>query len=711
MTISSTSRQAGPYAGNGVTVALPFAFKVFATTDVRVVSTDPSGISTEKTLGTEFSVTLNSDQDVSPGGAVTMIVAPAVGYSTTITSKVPALQSMDLTSGGNFYPQSIENALDKVTVLVQQALIDVETAALANPAAWSSSLGAADGSKLVGFVQPDSGAVQRSVLQKLRDKVSSADFNTYVASSDNTGALQAAIDAVQARAGITSGGDVIEIPAGTHTFLGKINITKSFVRLVGKGKQSTLLNFQNGSSDCIVIDGTLANGSNLRDVTVEDLAITSSGKTAGAYLKFINTYRCGIRNIYTEHGVTHVDVGPGTNDTFLERCTLVPDGAAALHGIYWHCPGDGSARSDALTIRNVVIEGLWSDATCFLWEGFCNTASITELRMEHAKYGLRVINPAGSAAYYPMFCNATDMEGEGFKNRALSIEAGVSFKLVGCDFNNLTGGAAGQGNADDYAIAILPDTGASATRSIQISDSRVGFCRQAGIYTNAWDIQLSNLIMVSTSMAAVGGAPSIKVDTNSRSVQMCNIRGEEYGGAGRSSYAVQVENGALDIQLANIDGTYCQTGAVNNLSNSGTVGIVGTIEPGSVGSNLISYGNTDVRLQKSVSGTAYGFTSYNASSSNNSIARIQWSTGLANANVIADLNNAAAAPVFNVSGGSAMVSCAFTFPKHYWVIGGNIAFSIGAPLGNYANDAAAAAGNVPLYGYYRNGGLVQQRVV
>jgi hypothetical protein len=34
----------------------------------------------------------------------------------------------------------------------------------------------------------------------------------------------------------------------------------------------------------------------------------------------------------------------------------------------------------------------------------------------------------------------------------------------------------------------------------------------------------------------------------------------------------------------------------------------------------------------------------------------------------------------------------------------------GSELGDYADDAAAAAGGVPLYGLYRNGNAVQQRV-
>lgn len=32
-------------------------------------------------------------------------------------------------------------------------------------------------------------------------------------------------------------------------------------------------------------------------------------------------------------------------------------------------------------------------------------------------------------------------------------------------------------------------------------------------------------------------------------------------------------------------------------------------------------------------------------------------------------------------------------------------------LENYADDTAASAGGIPLYGYYRNGSIVMQRVV
>ena len=51
MTISSTAtRKAGPYAGNGSTVAFAFSFKVFADSDLVVTHTDDNGLETVKTL-------------------------------------------------------------------------------------------------------------------------------------------------------------------------------------------------------------------------------------------------------------------------------------------------------------------------------------------------------------------------------------------------------------------------------------------------------------------------------------------------------------------------------------------------------------------------------------------------------------------------------------------------------------------------------------
>lgn len=128
MSISSETRKAGPYAGNGVTTNLPFSFKVFSTSDVRVVQTDPVGAETDLTLTTHYTVSMNADQDANPGGTVVMVTAPATGYYTTLASKVQNLQTVTITNLGGFYPKILNDALDRLTIMVQQVAEQVSRA-------------------------------------------------------------------------------------------------------------------------------------------------------------------------------------------------------------------------------------------------------------------------------------------------------------------------------------------------------------------------------------------------------------------------------------------------------------------------------------------------------------------------------------------------------------------------------------------------------
>lgn len=122
MTVSSTTRQAGPYHGNDIVAAFPFAFRVFSAGDVQVVQTDPDGVETTLTLTTHYTVSLNANQNSNPGGTVTAVSAPATGYKWTLTSDIDPLQAIDLTNLGGFYPAVINTGFDKLTILVQQVL-------------------------------------------------------------------------------------------------------------------------------------------------------------------------------------------------------------------------------------------------------------------------------------------------------------------------------------------------------------------------------------------------------------------------------------------------------------------------------------------------------------------------------------------------------------------------------------------------------------
>jgi hypothetical protein len=122
MTINSTIRKAGPFIGNGGTTVFSFAFKVFTASDLLVVRLNVStSIETTLVLNSDYTVTLNLDQDSNPGGSITLLAgALATGYNMIITSDIADLQQTDLTNQGGFYPDVINDALDRATIQIQQ---------------------------------------------------------------------------------------------------------------------------------------------------------------------------------------------------------------------------------------------------------------------------------------------------------------------------------------------------------------------------------------------------------------------------------------------------------------------------------------------------------------------------------------------------------------------------------------------------------------
>lgn len=142
MTVSSTLRKAGPFNGNGVTTAFPFAFKVFAKTDIQVVKTSAAGVQTTLVLDSDYSVALNADQDNSPGGTVTY---PMVGTPLSAGEKLDAVGSLtydqgtDITNLGRFLPQVHENVFDRIVMLAQQ-LLEKFTRAIVAPVGDTASM-------------------------------------------------------------------------------------------------------------------------------------------------------------------------------------------------------------------------------------------------------------------------------------------------------------------------------------------------------------------------------------------------------------------------------------------------------------------------------------------------------------------------------------------------------------------------------------------
>jgi hypothetical protein len=126
LTVASSLRSAGPFVGNGVTVAFPFAFRVFQASDLQITYTNAAGISNVLLSG--FTVSLNVDQVATPGGTITY---PSSGSpmgvleSLNVQGGLAYVQSTSLANASHYFPQVIENALDYLTMLIQQALATI----------------------------------------------------------------------------------------------------------------------------------------------------------------------------------------------------------------------------------------------------------------------------------------------------------------------------------------------------------------------------------------------------------------------------------------------------------------------------------------------------------------------------------------------------------------------------------------------------------
>lgn len=116
MTVSSTTTKA-QYSGNGTTTVFAVPFYFLLNSDLLVILRSSAGVETTQVLTTNYTVTGAGNEN---GGSVTMLVAPPAGTTLTILRNAPATQETDLIPNDRLPAESLETALDKLTMLVQQ---------------------------------------------------------------------------------------------------------------------------------------------------------------------------------------------------------------------------------------------------------------------------------------------------------------------------------------------------------------------------------------------------------------------------------------------------------------------------------------------------------------------------------------------------------------------------------------------------------------
>lgn len=294
MTISNTVRTAGPFVGNGITTDFPFAYKIFNRQDLLVAKTvTSSGVETILTLDADYTVTLNPDQNSSPGGMIHVIVPPPAGTTLAATSNVSMVQPLDLTNNGGFHPKVINDALDRIVITVQQLSARVGlgslnvgmAAAVASVLGFVSDLASSAGAKLVGFLAGP-GAVLRTVWDVLNEQVSVKSYGAKGDGvTDDTAAIQAAANA--------AAGKKLYFPAtlSSYKITEQINLL-GFTTVCGDGRGSVV---KMAAANKSVFMVNQQGGVTLRDLVILGDVAGTEAYTGGVHL--FKSLKCAVLNV------------------------------------------------------------------------------------------------------------------------------------------------------------------------------------------------------------------------------------------------------------------------------------------------------------------------------------------------------------------------------------------------------------------------------
>lgn len=124
MTISTTKITSGPYTGNGVTTAFSYTFTVKDKTQVSVYETDTTGNTTLLTVDVDYTV---GNVGTDGGGTITRLAgALPTDYTWYIRANYQQNQGRAFRSQAGFHPRFHEDAIDKLTFLVQQLQDEID---------------------------------------------------------------------------------------------------------------------------------------------------------------------------------------------------------------------------------------------------------------------------------------------------------------------------------------------------------------------------------------------------------------------------------------------------------------------------------------------------------------------------------------------------------------------------------------------------------
>ena len=317
MTVAATPYKES-YAGNGVTTVFSVPFYFLADTDLVVSDVNnTTGVITPLVLNVDYTVT---GTGTPTGGAVTVTTATATGHTLTIERSLVEDQPTHFVDGDPLPASGLEQALDRIVMLYQQAKTALDRAAkfavgspsssdlpepqegyvlgwvsgkIKNLSAATAQLAAdllstavGKGAALISYLAPYTGAVGTTQQEHNSRAVNLFDFMTPAQRVDAATRI-GSIDSTAAWAAAYAASPQVDVPDGVYKVTTLPNFIAFGTRIIGKGRPKI---FVTGGGHGIMCDMGTSAGSQQFKIWIENLTVvgTSVSTKAGLYLRGVH---------------------------------------------------------------------------------------------------------------------------------------------------------------------------------------------------------------------------------------------------------------------------------------------------------------------------------------------------------------------------------------------------------------------------------------
>lgn len=503
MTISSTNSKAIG-RGNGVTTAWVYPFKIPTIADVLVTVISAAGVSTQIPAAAYNISGVGTDA----GGSVTYPLAGAplaAGASIVIERVLAMTQPTNLENQGSFFPNVVEDALDRIVMLIQQmagGVRDLDLAMLfpatdVNPVTTIPNQ-VARANKYLAFdasgnpivlggtaSSPDVSAATVLAAGSTTARALSAWTSDWAnvrafgargdGVTDDTASIQAAIASLT-----PANGGIVFFPAGVYLISGALVIPAAATgyTLRGCGKNATSIRTTHGTADMLTA-GATAVLTSVEDMQFECLV----ARTAGSAIAFTGTQQFALRRLRfvdTYNIISLVNVGNGIVDDIQ-----VAHGVRNINrGVYLQ------GAVDIRLTRMVFNGGALNLNAANSWlqiDSGCDTIEVDHLTFINSggtAKGILIQHSLSPASFAPEWLK--------FTNYYIEASSGVA-----------------NANAQD-AITI------ASCLSAHFEQGYLASSKQGVVITGGKDIRFGKLILINMDRhgVAISGAPAIVVFDN-----------------------------------------------------------------------------------------------------------------------------------------------------------------------------------------------------